>query len=66
MITEKELQKIERKFKRVKKIHCLNLKKEVDVTNVPRLQYNADDDTITSPSRIICFWREGTFAEIIK
>lgn len=61
-----DLKKIERKFSRVKKIHCLKLDKEVDVSNVPRLQYNPDEDTITSPSRIICFWKAGEFAKVIK
>lgn len=61
-----ELKKIERKFNKAKKIFCLKLNKEVDVTNVPRLQYNPDEDTVTSPSRIICFWKEGVFAEVIK
>lgn len=61
-----ELKKIEKKFSRVKKIHCLKLNKEVDVTHVPRLQYNPDEDTVTSPSRIICFWKQGEFARIIN
>ncbi|MDM1497120.1 hypothetical protein HX063_17265 [Myroides odoratimimus] len=61
-----ELKKIEKKFNKVKSIHCLKLDKEVDVTNVPRLQYNPDEDTVTSPSRIICFWKEGEFAKVVQ
>lgn len=62
----KELKKIEKHFAKAKAIHCLNLKKDVDVTNVPRLQYNPDEDSVTSPSRIVCYWREGVFAKIVK
>ncbi|MDR2223540.1 MAG: hypothetical protein LBE34_12550 [Flavobacteriaceae bacterium] len=65
-MNEKELKKIERKFAKAKSIHCLKLLKEVNVSNVPRLQYNPDEDTVTSPSRIICFWKQGEFARIIK
>ena len=65
-MNDKELKKIERHFAKAKRIFCLNLNKEIDVTNVPRLQYNPDEDTVTSPSRIICYWKQGKFAEIKK
>ncbi|WP_430611456.1 hypothetical protein [Flavobacterium sp. JP2137] len=61
-----DLKKIEKHFSKAKKIFCLKLNKEVDVTNVPRLHYNPDEDTVTSPSRFICFWKDGEFAKIIK
>ncbi|WP_413512209.1 hypothetical protein [Myroides odoratus] len=65
-MNEKDLKKIEKHFAKAKAIHCLKLDKEVNVTNVPRLQYNPDEDTVTSPSGIICFWKQGEFAQIIK
>ena len=65
-MNEKELKKIEKHFAKAKAIHCLKLNKEVNVTNVPRLQYNPGEETVTSPSGIICFWKQGEFAKIIK
>ncbi len=65
-MNDKELKKIEKHFAKAKRIHCLNLKRDLDITNIPRLQYNPDDDSVTGPARIVCYWRQGKFAEIVK
>lgn len=62
----KEVNAIQRRYKKAKSIHCLKLNKEVDIQNISKLMYNPGENTVTSGSGIICFWKDGVFAEITK
>jgi len=57
---------IKEHFAKAKEINCLKLNIRVDVSTVKNFTYNEAENSWVGIGGVICFWREGQFAEITK
>ena len=53
-------------FKDVKSIRCLKNNILVDVTKTMNYKYNIEDNSYTSVSGSVTFWKDGVYAEIVS
>ena len=60
------LQEIQEYFSKAKEIRCLRLNSAVNVANVKNYTYNEADKSWNGPAGVVCFWLNGTYAEITK
>lgn len=60
------LEEIKDHFAKAKEIRCLNLNVVVNVVSVSNFTYNEKDDSWMGIGGVICFWKNGQFAEITK
>lgn len=51
-------------FKDVKSIRCMKNNILVDVTKTMNYRYNKEDNSYTSISGSVMFWKDGVYAEI--
>lgn len=59
-------EEIKQHFEKAKEIRCLRLGIVVDVSIISRYSYNEEDESWNAIGNMICFWRDGQYAEITK
>lgn len=60
------LDQIKDHFSKAKEIRCLNLNVVVNVVSVNNFTYNEKENSWMGIGGVICFWKNGQFAEITK
>lgn len=65
-MTTPPLQQIKDHFAKAKEINCLKLKIKVDVSLVSNFIYNEAENAWMGIGGVICFWKDGKYAEITK
>lgn len=65
-MTTPTLSEIKEHFAKAKEIRCLRLNAVIGVSNVTEFAFDEKDNSWNGPAGLICFWKDGQFAEITK
>lgn len=60
------LNHIKEHFSKAKEIRCLKLNVPIDVSRVRDYQFSEEDQSWNGPAGLVCFWKDGSYAEITK
>lgn len=60
------LPEIKAHFEKAKEIRCLKLNSVINVAHVKEFTWNEQEQSWNGPAGIVCFWKDGQFAEITR